>query len=101
MAVFSTVETIKKPKQQIMTRFDHIKMNYKGPQIQITPEVEAEVGFSYASFDEAVAATDYSFNRNDVVKGTIVQYEKGGCIVDIGAKTSAFLPLREATLIQD
>jgi len=100
-AVFSTVETIEKPKQQIMTRFDRIKMNYKGPQIQITPEVEAEVGFSYASFDEAVAATDYNFNRNDVVKGTIVQYEKGGCIVDIGAKASAFLPLQEAALIQD
>ena len=83
-----------------MTRFDRIKANYKGPQIQITPEIEAEVGFSYASFDEAVAATDYNFNRNDIVKGTVVQYEKGGCIVDIGAKASAFLPLQEAALIQ-
>jgi small subunit ribosomal protein S1 len=59
------------------------------------------VGFSYSAFDDAVAATDYSFNRNDVVKGTVVQYDKGGCIVDIGAKASAFLPLQEASLIQE
>jgi len=84
-----------------MTRFDRIKAKYKGPQITISPDVEAEVGFSYASFDEAVAATDYNFNRNDVVKGTVVQYDKGGCIVDIGAKASAFLPLQEASLIQE
>jgi len=97
-ALFSTV--VEKPKQQQMTRFDRIKANYKGPQININPEIEDEVGFSYASFDEAVAASDYSFNRNDVVKGTVVQYDKGGCIVDIGAKSSAFLPLQEAALIQ-
>jgi small subunit ribosomal protein S1 len=98
-ALFSTIELVEKPKEVQMTRFDRIKMKYKGPQIKISPEIEAEVGFSYASFDEAVAATDYSFNRNDVVKGTIVQYEKGGCIVDIGAKASAFLPAQEAALI--
>ncbi|KAL3758839.1 hypothetical protein ACHAWU_001361 [Discostella pseudostelligera] len=90
---------MEKPKQ--LSRFDRIKAKYKGPQININPEVENEVGFSYASFDEAVAATDYSFNRNDVVKGTVVQYDKGGCIVDIGAKASAFLPLQEAALIQE
>jgi len=104
-ALFSTVmETEaavveKKPKIQ-MTRFDRIKANYKGPQNTISDDAEEEVGFSYASFDEAVAASDYSFNRNDVVKGTVVQYDKGGCIVDIGAKSSAFLPAQEAALIQ-
>ena len=91
--------TLEKPQQ--LTRFDRIKAKYKGPQLEIPPDIEQEVGFSYASFDEAVAATDYSFNRNDVVKGTVVQYDKGGCIVDIGAKASAFLPLQEATLIQE
>eukprot|EP00585_Thalassiosira_rotula_P007440 CAMPEP_0196139598 /NCGR_PEP_ID=MMETSP0910-20130528/6817_1 /TAXON_ID=49265 /ORGANISM="Thalassiosira rotula, Strain GSO102" /LENGTH=404 /DNA_ID=CAMNT_0041400343 /DNA_START=188 /DNA_END=1402 /DNA_ORIENTATION=- len=97
-ALFS--EVAEKPKVQQMTRFDRIKSKYKGPQLEISPEIEDEVGFTYASFDEAVAATDYSFNRNDVVKGTVVQYDKGGCIVDIGAKASAFLPLQEAALIQ-
>lgn len=95
----SLQSTLEKPKQ--LTRFDRIKAKYKGPQINISSDVEAEVGFSYSAFDDAVAATDYSFNRNDVVKGTVVQYDKGGCIVDIGAKASAFLPLQEAALIQD
>lgn len=97
-ALFSTIE---KPKVQPMTRFDRIKARYKGPQITITSEVEEDVGFTYSSFEDAVAATDYSFNRNDVVKGTVVQYDKGGCVVDIGAKSSAFLPLQEATLFQE
>jgi len=88
-------------KTQYATRFDRIKANYKGPQIKIDPEIEADVGFSYESFADAVAATDYSFNRNDVVKGTVVQYDRGGCIVDIGAKASAFLPLGEASLFQE
>jgi len=95
-ALFSTLE---KPKQ--LTRFDRLKARYKGPRAEISPDIEAEVGFSYSSFEDAVAATDYNFNRDDVVKGTVVQYEKGGCTVDIGAKASAFLPLQEASLITE
>lgn len=89
-----------------MSRFDRIKAKYKGPQIITTNnnhnnlEIETEVGFTYSSFQEAVLSVSYSFNRNDVVTGTVVQYDKGGCIVDIGAKASAFLPLGEAALLQ-
>lgn len=57
--------------------------------------------FSYDDFAEAVKNTDYAFNRNDIVKGICVEYDKGGCIVDIGAKASAFLPEAEAALIQE
>lgn len=57
------------------------------------------MGFSYEDFAEAVAETNYAFNRNDVVKGVAVEYDNGGCIVDIGAKASAFLPSAEASLI--
>lgn len=85
-----------KPKQ--LSRFDRLKKNYKGPQVQRSCE---GLDFSYEDFDQAVADTDYSFNRNDVVPGTVVQYENGGCIVDIGAKASAFLPTQEASLIQE
>jgi small subunit ribosomal protein S1 len=82
-----------------LSRFDRIKAKYKGPQISINTEIETDVGFSYASFSEAVSSVSYSFNRNDVVSGTVVQYDRGGCIVDIGAKASAFLPLGEAALL--
>uniref|UniRef100_A0A7S2H459 S1 motif domain-containing protein n=1 Tax=Helicotheca tamesis TaxID=374047 RepID=A0A7S2H459_9STRA len=85
-----------KPKQQQLTRFDRLKKSYKGPKIDLSDE---GLDFSYGEFDEAVEATDYAFNRNDVVKGTVVQYDNGGCIVDIGAKASAFLPINEAALV--
>eukprot|EP00550_Attheya_septentrionalis_P003353 CAMPEP_0198291480 /NCGR_PEP_ID=MMETSP1449-20131203/8996_1 /TAXON_ID=420275 /ORGANISM="Attheya septentrionalis, Strain CCMP2084" /LENGTH=420 /DNA_ID=CAMNT_0043990125 /DNA_START=48 /DNA_END=1310 /DNA_ORIENTATION=- len=99
----STVEapveeaTDAKPKVQQMTRFDRIKAAYKGLKNVST---DVGLGFSYDDFDEAVQATDYAFNRNDVVKGTVVQYDNGGCTVDIGAKASAFLPVAESALIQ-
>jgi len=81
-----------------MTRFDRLKANYKGPRV-VTSDTGLE--FSYEDFEKAVAETTYSFNRNDVVPGTVVQYDNGGCIVDIGAKASAFLPIAEASLIQE
>jgi len=101
-ALFSTVEaTVEKPKQEQLSRFDRIKAKYKGVRAVVSPDIEAEVGFSYDSFNDAVAATDYNFNRNDVVKGTVVQYEKQGCIIDIGAKASAYLPLQESSLVME
>lgn len=80
---------------ETLTRFDRLKKNYKGPTIVTSTE---GLDFSYEDFDKAVAETDYSFNRNDVVKGNIVQYDNGGAIVDIGAKASAFLPTQESSL---
>jgi small subunit ribosomal protein S1 len=81
-----------------LTRFDRLKKTYKGPQVGVSTE---DVNFSYDDFDTAVEATSYAFNRNDVVKGSVVQYDNGGCIVDIGAKASAFLPTAESSLIQE
>mmetsp|Transcript_12552 Transcript_12552/g.18297 ORF Transcript_12552/g.18297 Transcript_12552/m.18297 type:complete len:396 (-) Transcript_12552:88-1275(-) len=80
---------------EILSRFERLKKNYKGPQVVASSE---GLDFNYDDFAAAVAETDYSFNRNDVVKGSIVQYDNGGCIVDIGAKASAFLPTQESSL---
>lgn len=82
----------------VMSRFDRLKKNWKGPVIKTSVE---GLDFSYDDFEKAVQETDYSFNRNDVVKGTVVQYDNGGCIVDIGAKASAFLPTGESSLFQE
>lgn len=85
-----------------LNRFERLKKSYKGPQsLAPPPSPGDELDFSYEDFNDAVEATDYAFNRNDVVKGTVVQYDNGGCIVDIGAKASAFLPVAEAALVQD
>jgi small subunit ribosomal protein S1 len=78
------------------TRFDNLKKKYKGV---LTVIDEESVPFSYEEFESAVQSTDYSFNRNDVVKGTIVSYDSGGAIIDIGAKASAFLPPQEVSLV--
>lgn len=80
-----------------LTRFDRLKQKYKGVESKF--EDISDLPFSYDEFEEAVQATEYSFNRNDVVKGTIVQYDNQGAIVDIGAKASAFLPPGEMSLI--
>jgi len=80
-----------------LTRFDRLKQKYKGVINELVDV--ADLPFSYEDFDAAVQATEYSFNRNDVVKGTLVQYDKQGAIIDIGAKASAFLPPGEMSLI--
>lgn len=78
------------------TRFDTMKAKYKG----FIPKIDtSDVAFGYDAFEEAVAEVSYAFNRNDVVTGTVVQFDKGGAVVDIGAKSSAFLPLQEAGLM--
>lgn len=94
--LFSTVA--EPPKKVQPTRFDRLKQMYKGPRPSITDE---SVSFSYEDFAKAVEDTEYAFERNSVVQGVAVEYTGGGCLVDIGAKASAFLPEHEASLIQD
>ena len=91
-------EPTTKPAAPQLTRFDRLKKQYKGPRVEVN---DAGLDFSYADFDDAVQNTEYAFNRNDIVKGTVVQHDVSGAIVDIGAKASAFLPTQEAALIQD
>jgi ribosomal protein S1 len=62
------------------------------------PTDTSSIDFSYEEFSSSVESTLVSFNRNDVITGSVVQYENGGALVDIGAKASAFLPLAEAGL---
>lgn len=59
----------------------------------------SDLDFSYDDFAVAVANTQYEFERNSVVEGVAVEYEPTGCLVDIGAKASAYLPLKEAGLV--
>jgi small subunit ribosomal protein S1 len=85
------------PSNRTPTRFDRLKRTYKGPKNDFAVD---DLAFSYEDFENAVAKTSYSFERNSIVKGVCIEYDNGGCIVDIGAKASAFLPESEAALIQ-
>lgn len=46
-------------------------------------------------FEKLLLEYDYSFDRGDIVKGSIIGFDSEGVLVDIGAKTAAKLPLRE------
>jgi len=94
----ATAEDAPTPVRQ-PTRFDRLKKNYKGRRNELSDE---DIAFSYDDFAQAVAETSYSFERNSVVKGVCVEFDGSGsgCVVDIGAKASAFLPQTEAALIQ-
>lgn len=47
-------------------------------------------------FESLISQYDYKFQKGDLVKGIVCGYDSDGVIVDIGAKTSASVPEREA-----
>lgn len=49
-------------------------------------------------FAKALDQHDYTFEKGQVVRGTVVQHTSDGAYVDIGGKSSGFVPLREASL---
>src|SRR5574344_1623848 len=52
--------------------------------------------FSDCEFETLLNKYDYSFKKGDLVKGIVWSYDSEGVIVDIGSKTSAIVPTREA-----
>lgn len=48
-------------------------------------------------FERLLQQYDYAFKRGEIVKGTIIALESSGALVDIGAKTAAFLPNKEVS----
>ena len=49
-------------------------------------------------FETLLNEYDYKFQKGDLVKGTVVGYDPDNVIVDIGAKTNALVPNREAVV---
>lgn len=47
-------------------------------------------------FEELLEKYDYNFRKGDLVKGIVCGYDSQGIMVDIGAKTIAVMPAREA-----
>src|SRR5574344_716967 len=47
-------------------------------------------------FEKLLEQYDYKFKKGDLVKGIVWSYDSEGVIVDIGSKTSAIVPMREA-----
>ena len=51
--------------------------------------------YSDEDFESLLAKYDYTFKRGDIVKGVVCAYESDGAIVDIGSKSTAFVPSYE------
>jgi ribosomal protein S1 len=47
------------------------------------------------AFAQLLNQYDYAFHKADIVKGTVISVEPNGALVDIGAKTAAYLPQKE------
>ncbi len=57
-----------------------------------------DVGFSYEEFAARLDKYDYHFSPGDVVAGTVFSLEPRGALIDIGAKTAAYIPIQEMSI---
>jgi small subunit ribosomal protein S1 len=46
-------------------------------------------------FANLLETFDYAFHKGNIVKGTLIEIEPHGALIDIGAKTAAYLPAKE------
>jgi small subunit ribosomal protein S1 len=58
----------------------------------------AALTFSTDDFAKALAEHDYTFQAGQVVRGTVISHGSEGVYVEIGGKSDAFVPLKEASL---
>ncbi|EPS58179.1 hypothetical protein M569_16637, partial [Genlisea aurea] len=63
----------------------------------ITAPMEG-VNFTLEEFHAALDKYDFNFEIGTKLKGTVFSVDANGAIVDITAKSSAYLPIREASL---
>ncbi|MEM0951800.1 MAG: S1 RNA-binding domain-containing protein [Cyanobacteria bacterium P01_H01_bin.74] len=47
-------------------------------------------------FEKLLEKYDYSFKRGDIIQGTVITVDSHGALVDVGGKTAAYLPNKEA-----
>jgi small subunit ribosomal protein S1 len=83
-------------KNEEYTRFDKYKARYMGRYNVVD---QSKTDMSYEDFGALVAAQEYSFKNGDILTGTVLQYDgPQKAMIEVGAKTAAVLPLREATI---
>ncbi|NJK66725.1 MAG: S1 RNA-binding domain-containing protein [Microcoleus sp. CSU_2_2] len=63
-----------------------------------TGSQSAKASFSMDDFAKALEQHNYEFQKGQVVRGKVFEHDSNGAYVDIGGKSSAFLPLEEAAL---
>ena len=59
---------------------------------------ERDIGFTREDFAALLDKYDYHFSPGDVVAGTVFTLEPNGALIDIGAKTAAYIPVQEMSI---
>ncbi len=62
------------------------------------PSQDRDISFSMDDFAQALDSQSYDFSRGKLVPGKAFEYSSDGVYVDIGGKSSGFVPLTEMAL---
>ena len=60
--------------------------------------IATEIGFTHEDFAALLDKYDYHFSPGDIVAGTVFSIEPRGALIDIGAKTAAYIPIQEMSI---
>ena len=61
-------------------------------------ETTKDIGFTHEDFTALLDEYDYNFSPGDIVPGTVFSLEPRGALIDIGAKTAAYIPIQEMSI---
>jgi small subunit ribosomal protein S1 len=61
-------------------------------------ESKKDIGFTHEDFAALLDRYDYHFSPGDIVAGTVFSMEPRGALIDIGAKTAAYIPIQEMSI---
>lgn len=65
---------------------------------EFTPSSEQKISFSMEDFEKALDTHDYVFQKGQVVRGKVFEYDSNGAYIDMGGKSPGFVPMSEAGL---
>jgi len=64
----------------------------------LSQKTTADIGFTHEDFAALLDKYDYHFSPGDIVAGTVFSLEPRGALIDIGAKTAAYIPIQEMSI---
>lgn len=68
------------------------------PESKPASKTPASIGFSQDDFAKALQEHDYTFQKGQVVRGRVAVHSPEGAYIEIGGKSTAFVPMEEAAL---
>ncbi len=66
--------------------------------VNVNQKPTNDIGFTHDDFAALLDKYDYHFSPGDVVPGTVFSLEPRGALIDIGAKTAAYIPIQEMSI---